>query len=82
MLDLYKLDVGSYPNTEQGLQALVAQPAGVATWNGPYLKGEGVPADPWSRPYSYRAPSSRGGREYDLCSAGADPTNPSGAICN
>jgi general secretion pathway protein G len=82
VLDLYKLDVGSYPNTEQGLGALVAQPAGVSTWNGPYLKGEGVPADPWNHPYSYRAPSTRGGHEYDLCSAGADASDPAGTICN
>lgn len=70
VLDLYKLDVGSYPTTEQGLQALVAQPAGVAGWNGPYLKGEATPADAWGRPYVYRSPSTRAGRDYDLCSRG------------
>ncbi len=83
VLDLYKLDVGSYPTTEEGLQALVTQPSGVSTWNGPYLKGEGTPLDPWSRPYLYREPSSRPGHEYDLCSRGPDPqAGDSGLICN
>lgn len=83
VLDLYKLDLGSYPSTEQGLQALVAQPAGAPTWNGPYVQGEGVPQDPWSRPYLYRSPSSRPGHAYDLCSRGPDPqAGESGLICN
>src|ERR1700757_3531683 len=47
VLDLYKLDVGSYPTTEQGLQALVQRPAAIGSWNGPYLKGQGIPQDPW-----------------------------------
>src|ERR1700740_1980134 len=46
VLDIYKLDVGSYPTTDQGLQALITQPSGVTHWNGPYLKGEKVPEDP------------------------------------
>lgn len=70
VLDIYKLDVGSYPTTEQGLQALVTQPTSVARWSGPYLKGEAMPTDAWGRPYVYRSPSSRPGREYDLCSRG------------
>ena len=83
VLDLYKLDVGSYPTTEQGLQALVSQPSDVSIWNGPYLKGEGVPQDPWSRPYVYREPSTRPGHEYDLCSRGPDPqSGETGLICN
>lgn len=69
-LDLYKLDVGSYPTTEQGLQALGTRPGGVANWSGPYLKGEAQPLDPWNRPYLYRSPGSRPGREFDLCSRG------------
>ncbi len=72
VLDLYRLDVGAYPSTDQGLQALLTRPAGAASWNGPYLRGEGLPADPWSRPWSYRSPSARGGRDYDLCSRGPD----------
>ena len=82
VLDMYKLDVGSYPNTEQGLPALVTKPAGVAAWNGPYLKGA-TPVDPWNHPYTYRSPSTRSGHDYDLCSGGAGNT-PAGseAICN
>ncbi len=70
VLDIYKLDVGSYPTTEQGLQALITQPSGVTRWNGPYLKGEKVPEDPWGRPYVYRLPSQRPGHDYDLYSSG------------
>lgn len=83
VLDLYKLDIGTYPTTEQGLQALVENPGEVANWNGPYLKGTQAPLDPWNHAYQYRNPSSRTGHEYDLCSLG-----PSGAasgdsmICN
>jgi general secretion pathway protein G len=82
VLDLYKLDVGEYPNSEQGLKALAVRPNGVANWNGPYLKGD-VPVDAWNHPYTYRSPSNRSGHDYDLCSNG-----PSGAaaatdtICN
>lgn len=70
VLDIYKLDVGSYPTTEQGLQALLTQPSGVSHWSGPYLKGESVPEDPWGRPFQYRSPSQRQGHEYDLYSLG------------
>jgi general secretion pathway protein G len=70
VLDIYKLDVGTYPSTEQGLQALITKPSGVARWNGPYLKGEKVPEDPWGRPFVYRSPSQRPGHEYDLLSLG------------
>ncbi len=71
VLDLYKLDVGSYPTTEQGMAALTVKPSDVETWNGPYLKGVQSPADPWNHAWIYRAPSSRPGKEYDLCSSGA-----------
>jgi general secretion pathway protein G len=83
VLDLYSLDVGSYPTTEQGLQALVAKPPSVANWNGPYLKGDQVPVDPWNRPYEYRNPSQRPNHPYDLCSLGpnGDATGDN-AICN
>jgi general secretion pathway protein G len=70
VLDMYKLDVGSYPTTEEGLQALVEQPTDVANWNGPYVKGDKLPIDSWNHPYVYRAPSTRPGHDYDLCSAG------------
>jgi general secretion pathway protein G len=70
VLDIYKLDVGSYPTTEQGLLALIARPSGVGRWNGPYLKGENVPEDPWGRAFIYHNPSQRTGHEYDLYSLG------------
>ena len=83
VLDMYKLDVGSYPTTDQGLQALVEAPAGVSNWNGPYVQSGHVPVDPWSHPYVYRDPSDRAGHDYDLCSTGpsGDATG-SDMICN
>jgi general secretion pathway protein G len=82
VLDLYKLDVGSYPTTEQGLQALIERPADVASWNGPYLKG-GQPMDPWNHTYTYSSPSTRSGHDYDLCSQGQASGNAQPEmICN
>ncbi|GAA5163615.1 type II secretion system major pseudopilin GspG [Viridibacterium curvum] len=69
-LDAYRLDVGSYPTTEQGLGALIALPPGVARWQGPYLK-KGLPADPWGRAYQYANPGEHGG-DFDLYSFGKD----------
>lgn len=68
-LDQYRLDAGHYPNSEQGLAALMRQPAGEARWQGPYLKKE-VPADPWGSAYQYRQPGEHG--EFDLFSFGKD----------
>ncbi len=83
VLDMYKLDVGSYPTTDQGLQALVQAPAGVTNWNGPYVQSGKVPVDPWNHPYVYRDPSDRPGHEYDLCSLGPNGNATDGAmICN
>lgn len=70
LLDLYKLDTGNYPTTEQGIAALIQRPAGVGGWNGPYVRSEAAPLDPWNRPYAYRFPSARPGREVDVCSTG------------
>jgi general secretion pathway protein G len=81
ILDMYKLDVGSYPSTEQGLQALVSAPAGVTDWNGPYVKGQ-APVDPWNHPYIYRNPSDRAGHDYDLCSTGPSGAGSGDEICN
>jgi general secretion pathway protein G len=82
VLDMYKLDVGSYPTGEQGLKALIEHPTGVDLWNGPYLKG-GEPMDPWNHPYIYRNPSIRSGHDYDLCSGGPPGTSAgTDAICN
>jgi general secretion pathway protein G len=70
VLDLYSLDMGSYPTTEQGLGALVKKPSSTANWNGPYLKNEALPLDPWNQPFVYRSPSERPSHDYDLCSNG------------
>jgi len=69
-LDLFYLDVGRYPTTQEGLGALVKRPTGIDVWNGPYLKGGSVPTDPWRNAYVYVAPGSHGA--YDLMSYGAD----------
>ncbi len=68
-LDQYRLDVGRYPTTEQGLAALTVQPVGEGRWQGPYLK-KAVPLDPWGNPYQYRSPGEHG--EVDLYSFGND----------
>jgi general secretion pathway protein G len=69
-LDLYKLEVGRYPTTQEGLQALISAPAGAANWNGPYWKKQSVPKDPWGNEYKYMSPGSKG--PYEITSLGAD----------
>ena len=69
-LGLYKLDTGTYPTTEQGLQALRVKPEDAAAWAGPYLKAD-IPLDPWNRPYQYKFPGDHGD-EPDVISLGAD----------
>lgn len=69
-LDMYKLDVGSYPTSEQGLQALVESPEGAGRWNGPYLRKGKIPLNPWNNEYHYVAPGEHG--KFDLSSWGAD----------
>ena len=69
-LDLFKLDVGRYPTQEERLDALVARPAEVAGWNGPYVKRKDMLLDPWKRTYRYKSPGEHG--DYDLFSYGAD----------
>jgi general secretion pathway protein G len=68
-LDQFRLDVGAYPTTEQGLSALFVKPNGIEKWQGPYLK-KPVPPDPWGRSYRYKSPGDHG--DYDLASLGAD----------
>ena len=68
-LDTYRLDVGQYPTTEQGLNSLRVAPTGTEYWDGPYLP-EDIPLDPWKHPYVYRSPVE--GREFALFSFGAD----------
>lgn len=68
-LDQFRLDVGRYPTTEEGLQALTKAPASAAGWGGPYLK-KAAPNDPWGRPFIYAQPGTHG--ELDLSSYGKD----------
>jgi general secretion pathway protein G len=69
-IDLYRLDVGSYPDQSVGLQALLEAPGDVKNWNGPYLKKADGIIDPWGRPYLYRFPGEHG--EFDLYTLGSD----------
>lgn len=68
-LELFKLDIGRFPTSEEGLQALVTKPATANGWNGPYIKGA-LPTDPWSKPYKYNNPAPGGGVE--IVTLGAD----------
>ena len=71
-LDLFKLDAGRYPDTQEGLQALVQAPPslGAGRWRGPYLKKKAVPKDPWGNDYRYTAPGRQGA--FDIVSLGSD----------
>ena len=69
-LDLFYLDLGRYPSTSEGLVALVQRPGGASGWNGPYLKNNAVPNDPWGHPYKYRSPGERS--PYEIISLGSD----------
>ncbi|MEA2936076.1 MAG: ral secretion pathway protein [Variibacter sp.] len=81
-LDLFFLDAGRYPTTSEGLGALVQRPGSLNGWNGPYVKGGAVPADPWGKAYVYRSPGQHG--PYDIVSHGADGqeggTGPAGDV--
>ncbi len=67
-LDQFRLDVGRYPTTQEGLAALVTNP-GIDNWDGPYLK-KALPSDPWGKPYNYQCPGTHG--EFDIFSYGRD----------
>lgn len=69
-LDLYFLDTGRYPAASEGLIALMRRPGNVAQWNGPYLRGDTLPVDPWGNPYVYRSPGERA--PYEIISLGSD----------
>ncbi len=73
ILDLYRLDVGRYPRTDEGLQALLEAPTDAERWNGPYVKKKNSLIDPWGKPYEYLSPGDQG--EYDLFTLGADGLN-------
>ena len=68
-LDQFRLDVGRYPTTQEGLAALVTNPGGVDNWDGPYLK-KALPNDPWGKAYGYQCPGTHG--EFDIYSYGRD----------
>ncbi len=69
-LDLYYLDTGRYPSTEEGIGALVRRPTSAVAWNGPYLKTTSLPKDPWGHDYLYHAPGQNG--PYDVGSLGPE----------
>lgn len=69
-LDMYKLDLGSYPTTDQGLKALIESPDSAKRWNGPYLRKSKMPLDPWNQEYHYASPGEHG--KFDLYTLGAD----------
>jgi general secretion pathway protein G len=69
-IELYFLDTGQYPSSQDGLAGLIAAPPGLVNWNGPYLKNREGLIDPWGRPYVYAVPGQNG--DYDLLSYGLD----------
>lgn len=66
----YRIDNGRYPNSEEGLQALMTAPASATNWKGPYM--ESLPADPWGAQYQYRSPGKNNTEGYDVFSFGGD----------
>ena len=84
-LDMYKMDVGQYPTTEQGLSALITQPTASpvpAQWNGPYLKKKKIPKDPWGHDYIYISAGVHNSESYDLSSLGASGVEGSDNVNN
>lgn len=71
LIDAFEVDAGRYPTTEEGLSALVEQPADVTDWYGPYME-RGVPNDPWGNPYIYQCPGEHNTGSFDLYSYGPD----------
>ncbi len=69
-IELYRLEVGDYPAASQGVKALVIKPQGVDNWNGPYLRKEVVPKDPWKNDFIYVFPGEHG--DFDIISHGSD----------
>ena len=84
-LDLYEVDVGQHPTTDQGLKALLEKPTASPVpenWRGPYLKKKKLPTDPWSKPYVYVSPGSHNQDSYDLSSYGKDGVESNDDITN
>ncbi len=72
-LTTYRIHMGDYPSTGDGLQALITRPSAKGDrWNGPYIEGGKVPLDPWGEPYQYAYPGTRNKGSYDLWSKGPD----------
>ncbi len=69
-LDIYKLDVGNYPSSGEGLKALIENTSSIRGWNGPYLSKNKIPLDPWNNEYHYASPGEHG--RFDIYSLGAD----------
>jgi general secretion pathway protein G len=69
-LDLFYLEIGRYPTTDEGLLALADQPSGVDIWHGPYLRKRTIPSDPWGNSYRYSSPGENS--DYDLYTLGRD----------
>ncbi len=72
-LDLYRLEVGRYPTSSDGMEALLEEPADAPGWNGPYIRKPDALIDPWGQAYEYLSPGEHG--EYDLFSLGRDGTD-------
>ncbi|CAH1386513.1 type II secretion system major pseudopilin GspG [Candidatus Nitrotoga sp. M5] len=70
-LELFRLEVGRYPNSQESLSALIEAPPGVTGWNGPYIKSKTVPKDPWGNDYHYASPGQHN-TDYDISSLGLD----------
>jgi len=69
-MDLFPIDIGRYPSESEGIDALVEAPQGLERWNGPYLRKDAVPLDPWGNPYRYRIDGDSG--RFKIYSLGAD----------
>src|SRR5262245_47770932 len=69
-LQLFSFDMGRFPNSSEGLEALIRNPGNIEAWRGPYLNKAELPKDPWGKPYVYRSPGIHG--DYDLLSYGPD----------
>ncbi len=77
-LTRYRIDLGDYPATAEGLNALLVAPANKADrWRGPYadVTGGKLPADPWGEAYRFRYPGTKNKGGYDLYSVGPDKTD-------
>lgn len=69
-LEIMRLEVGRYPNSQEGLRSLLEKPAGMDRWNGPYIKDPQTLKDPWGNDFKYTAPGAS--KPFDLASLGAD----------